>query len=113
MPLLSEEAHPIPGLGFLSSLWLPSRKQTEAARQELAGSNEKDFIFAAHPLAQEFAEGKLNIGTRVRIDGRDLVLKGVYPKAEYPYAMVFWDAAKGCHIQFHFLPCYSDYEIIN
>lgn len=111
MPLLSEEAYPIPGLKILSSLWLPSQKQTEAARRELAESNEKDFIFAAHPLTQEFAEGKLNIGTRVRIDGRDLILKGVYPKAEYPYAMVFWDNAKGCHTQFHFLPCYSDYEI--
>jgi len=113
MLLLSEEAHLIPGLGFLSSLWLPSQKQTEKARRELAESDEKDFVFAAHPLTQEFAEGKLNIGTRVRIDGRDLTLKGVYPKAEYPYAMVFWDAAKRCHVQFNFLPCYSDYEIFN
>lgn len=111
MPLTSEEAYPIPGLKFLLSLWLPSQKQTEEARQELAESNEKDFVFATHPLTQEFAEGKLNIGTRVRIDGRDLVLKGVYPKAEYPYAMVFWDAAKRCHVQFHFLPSYSDFEI--
>ena len=113
MPLTSEEYYPIRELGRLANFWLPSRRQTEKARKELAENPEKDFVFAAHPLTQEFAEGKLNVGSRVKIDGRDLILKGVFSRVEYPYAMVFWDAAKGCHVQFHFLPYYGGYEIIN
>jgi hypothetical protein len=113
MSLLSVEAYPIPILGQLSFLWLPSRRQTEKARQALVNLKEKEFIFAAHPFTQEFAEGKFNIGTKVKIDGRLLTLEGVYPKGGYPEAMVFWDDQKKCHVQFNFLPCYAGCEIIN
>jgi len=113
VPLLSVEAHPIPGLGWLGFLWLPSRRQTEKARQALVNLGEKEFIFAAHPFTEEFANGRLNIGTKVKIDGRVLALEGVYPKAGYPEAMVFWDDRKKCHVQFNFLPCYAGWEILD
>ena len=112
MPLLSVEMHPKPFLGWLNFLLLPSKRQTEKAKQELLESEDKDFIFPANPLAQAFAEGELNIGTEVKIDGRILSLHGVYPKSDYPAAMVFWDNNKKCYVQFNFLPCYGDYEIV-
>lgn len=113
MLLTSVEMHPRFFLGWLNFLILPSRRQTEKARRELLESKDKDFIFPANPLAHAFAEGKLNIGTTVKVDGRILSLKGVYPKTEYPAAMVFWDDSKGCYVQFNFLPCYGDYKITN
>ncbi|MDI6777740.1 MAG: hypothetical protein QMD77_00955 [Patescibacteria group bacterium] len=99
MTLIANEQEQLCG-GWLDSLWLPSRKQTETARQELLQSFDKEYIFAANPPAQAFAEGKLTIGQMIVVDGRQLILKGVYPKMEYPEAMVFWDHPKGRYVQF-------------
>ena len=96
MQLTSIEIKPKFGLGWMKFLWLPSRKQTEKARQEVK-KNECSCL--AHPVVEAFADGRLTIGTNAMIDGRVLLLKGVYPKMEFPQAMVFWDSRKGCHIQ--------------
>lgn len=64
------------------------------------------------PIVQAFAEGRLNVGSVVKIDGRALQLEGVYPKAEFPEAMVFWDHHKGRHVQFTAWGCGDDFLII-
>lgn len=113
MPLTNVEIYPKPGLGWLNFLVLPSKRQTEKAKRELLESQDKEFIFAANPLAVAFSEGRLGIGTFVRIDGRTLSLYGVYRNSEYPEAMVFWDQHRGCYVQFTNFMGACDYEIIS
>lgn len=109
MPLTSIEAKPIPSLDWLQFLWLPSRRQTEKARKEV---KKDECPYLAYPIVEAFADGRLNIGSKVRIGGRVLVLEGVYPKAEFPEAMVFWDRNKRRHVQFTTWGISDDFLII-
>ncbi len=111
MPLMSIEAKPIPGLGWLRFLWVPSRKKTEKAIQELRKSKFPcDLMF---PLVRAFATGEMMVGIMIMANGRRLVLKGVYPKMEFPEAMVFWDDDKGRYVQFTAHGCPHDFVVIH
>jgi len=97
--------------GWLDFLWLPSWGKTEKARQELLQSPDKEFILAANPLARAFVEGELKIGDQVKVAGKTFIFKGVYPKEEYPGAMVFYDHHKGKYFQYNF-PIIDEFEIV-
>ena len=100
MPLTAIETKPTPGLGWWKRLYYPSKDETLKAWQELHERCKEEHCPPVNPLAWEFLEGRLKVGTKLIMDGRSLVLMGVYKCKDFPGAMVFWDHSKGRYVQF-------------
>ncbi len=109
MPLKSVESKPVFFFRWLKFLWVPSRKETRKARQDLMNGKQ---TYLTGSLVRAFDRGDLAIGTNLIMDGRRLILKGVYSKMEFPEAMVFWDYYKKRYVQFTGWGWNNDFQII-
>jgi hypothetical protein len=79
----------------------PSKEETEKARRKVLRELESGSPLQKSPVIQAFAKGWITVGTMIILDGRLLILRGVFAEKEFPQAMAFSDFHERKFIYFY------------